>query len=74
MSESLLSAGDIARLLHVGRQRVDQLSRVPGFPEPVGRLASGRVWLAADVELWRQRYRSTGVRLPQPVNPPSEGV
>ncbi len=53
----LLSTIEIAEMLGVTRQRVDQLSRTDGFPEPVAELAIGRVWRRQDVEQWA---RSTG--------------
>lgn len=52
-----MSTPEIAELLGVTRQRVDQLSRTEGFPEPAAELAIGRVWERADVERWA---RETG--------------
>lgn len=60
MSEELVSTVEIADLLGVTRQRVDQLSRSEGFPEPKAELAIGRVWDRAAVVVWAQ---ATG-RLP----------
>jgi predicted DNA-binding transcriptional regulator AlpA len=56
----LVSTVEIATMLGVSRQRVDQLTRNEGFPEPAAELAIGRVWERADVEAWA---RETG-RLP----------
>ena len=56
----LVGVQEIAELLGVTRQRVDQLSRSEGFPEPEVELASGRIWLREVVEEWG---RETG-RLP----------
>ena len=53
----LVSTVEIAAMLGVSRQRVDQLTRTEGFPEPVAELAIGRVWERADVEAWA---RETG--------------
>jgi predicted DNA-binding transcriptional regulator AlpA len=51
----LVGLTEIATVLEVSRQRVDQLSRVPGFPVPVAELASGRIWLRSDIEEWARR-------------------
>ncbi len=56
----LLSTPEIAEMLGVSRQRVDQLSRTEGFPAPAAELAIGRVWNREDIEAWA---RKTG-RLP----------
>lgn len=56
----LLSTPEIAEMLGVSRQRVDQLTRTADFPAPTAELAIGRVWDREDVEAWA---RSTG-RLP----------
>ena len=53
----LVSTPEIAAMLGVSRQRVDQLTRGEGFPEPAAELAIGRVWERADVEAWA---RETG--------------
>jgi predicted DNA-binding transcriptional regulator AlpA len=53
----LVSTPEIAELLGVSRQRVDQLSRTDDFPAPVADLAIGRVWTRDDVERWA---RATG--------------
>lgn len=54
----VMGAAEIGRLLGVSRQRVQQLVKAPGFPEPVAVLDMGKVWLAEDVRTWtdvRQR-------------------
>jgi prophage regulatory protein len=51
-SDSLVSTVEIAELLGVTRQRVDQLSRTAAFPEPVASLAIGRVWNRDEVVAW----------------------
>jgi hypothetical protein len=54
----LVGLTEIATMLGVSRQRVDQLSRdVEGFPAPVGEISAGRIWERADVEQWA---RETG--------------
>lgn len=43
---------EIAAILNVTRQRVDQLSRQVGFPAPWAELATGRVWRDTEIEAW----------------------
>ncbi len=74
MADELISTGDIEVLLHLSRSRVDQITRMPGFPAPMGRLMSGRVWLRSDVLLWRRQYRDVGLRLPASLEHPDQGV
>lgn len=52
----LMGAAEIARLLGVSRQRVQQLVRSPGFPEPVATLDMGKVWAATDIRQWSRTY------------------
>ncbi|MCU1451944.1 MAG: hypothetical protein JWN46_90 [Acidimicrobiales bacterium] len=52
-----MSTPEIAELLGISRQRVDQLSRTDGFPPPDAELAIGRVWARATIERWA---RTTG--------------
>lgn len=52
-----MSTPEIAELLGITRQRVDQLSRTEAFPAPVAELAIGRVWRRMDIEAWA---RETG--------------
>lgn len=62
VTNHLMGVQEVARLLGVTRQRVDELSRTHAdFPEPEAVLASGRVWRREDVEAWARR---TG-RLPR---------
>ena len=53
--DRLAGVHEIAELLGVSRQRVDQLSRQVGFPEPVDTICTGRVWRLVDVEAWARR-------------------
>ena len=55
LTVDLLSTVEIAELLGVTRQRVDQLSRSDQFPEPAAELAIGRVWTRADIVDWATR-------------------
>ena len=51
--EDLIGLKEIATLLGVSRQRALQIVRDrPEFPEPVARLASGRVWRTEAVQTW----------------------
>ena len=52
VTHHLMGVAEIARLLGVSRQRVTQLAKSPGFPEPTVVLAAGPVWESADVESW----------------------
>jgi predicted DNA-binding transcriptional regulator AlpA len=54
----LMSAAEIATLLRISRQRVDQIAKADAtFPEPVAILSGIRVWETAAVEKWA---RETG--------------
>jgi prophage regulatory protein len=53
----LVGVTEIGQLLNVSRQRADQLTRVDGFPPPVGEISAGRIWRRSDVEAWA---RDTG--------------
>lgn len=50
----LVSTAEIADLLGLTRQRVQQLAKAPGFPEPAAVLRMGSVWHLADVRAWAQ--------------------
>ena len=52
VESELVGAAEIAALLGVSRQRVDQLSRHQDFPEPLTELASGRIWTRQSIEEW----------------------
>ena len=51
----LMGRLEIADLLGVSQQRVNQLARRKDFPEPVARLALGQVWDAAAVREWAEK-------------------
>jgi predicted DNA-binding transcriptional regulator AlpA len=54
----LLGVTEVAQLLGISRQRVQQLTESdPDFPEPAATLARGRVWSRAAIEKWA---RETG--------------
>jgi predicted DNA-binding transcriptional regulator AlpA len=48
----LVGIREIAAMLGVSPQRVDQLSNTAKFPAPEAELKSGRIWKTADVEKW----------------------
>ena len=51
----LVSRAEVARMLGVTTRTVQRYTERPDFPEPLGRLAAGRVWRWADVEEWARR-------------------
>lgn len=61
---ALVGATEIADMLGVSRQRVQQLAARPDFPTPVAALKMGKVWRLDDVEAWA----SAGGR---PLRPPT---
>lgn len=56
-------------MLGVTRQRIDQLTREPGFPAPEVTLTSGRVWSREAILAWARGARRKVV---QPGPDPSE--
>ena len=48
----MVGVTEIGELLGVSRQRVDQLARSEGFPEPIGEIRAGRIWSRQAVEDW----------------------
>jgi prophage regulatory protein len=49
----LLGVAEIADLLGVSRQRVNQLVKSdPSFPKPLAELTAGRIWAKSDIERW----------------------
>lgn len=50
--EDLLGLSDISRLLGVTMRTTQKYVDRDDFPEPIGRIAAGRVWLRADVQRW----------------------
>lgn len=53
--EELVGVAEIAKLLGLTRQRVNQLVRDPEFPQPAAELSAGRIWRLEDVEAWARR-------------------
>ncbi len=50
--EELLGLVDISRLLNVTMASAQRYADRDDFPEPLGRIAAGRVWLRDQVEAW----------------------
>ena len=50
--DHLVGVAEIAAMLGVSRQRVDQVAAEVDFPKPVAVLAAGRVWRRVEVETW----------------------
>ena len=48
----LVGLTEIAEMLTVSRQRVDQLAAREDFPAPIAVLSAGRIWDKAAVERW----------------------
>jgi predicted DNA-binding transcriptional regulator AlpA len=55
-ARTLAGAAEIAAMLGVSRQRVQQLIKQPGFPKPYDVLAMGKVWKRAAVEAWAREH------------------
>lgn len=54
----LMGAAEVAALLGVSRQRVNQLVHTTGFPEPIAHLDAGRIWLGIDIRAWADQRRA----------------
>lgn len=66
VAEPVLGLTEIAEYLGISRQRVHQLAKTDGFPEPLARLRQGNVWLLEDVEQWASKTgRSQSAQSPQ---------
>ena len=53
----LVNAGDLSRLWGISREAVRKLVNGETFPEPIGHLIQGPVWLREQCDTWR---RATG--------------
>jgi predicted DNA-binding transcriptional regulator AlpA len=54
----LVGLTEIAEMLDLSRQRVDQIARSDStFPEPVAVITAGRIWRRRDVERWVRKAR-----------------
>ena len=63
--EELAGFSEIAEILGVHRRTVQRYLTRDDFPEPVGRLAGGRVWARVDIEEWGR----THLPVPKPGRP-----
>jgi prophage regulatory protein len=53
VSEELVGVAEVAAMLGLTTQRIDQLARRdPEFPAPVAELAAGRIWSRVDIVAW----------------------
>jgi predicted DNA-binding transcriptional regulator AlpA len=72
VTEHLVGAAEVARILGVSRQRVAQLVvSAPDFPRAEVELAGGRVWSRRDIEAWVAAHPDRGpgrprVQIPRP--------
>lgn len=48
----LMGTIEIAKILGITKQRVNQLALTDDFPKPLAKLSAGRIWDRADVEKW----------------------
>lgn len=53
----LVGVAEIAEMLGVTRQRVHQLTRTEGFPEPEAVLSAGTIWRREAVEEWAKNRK-----------------
>jgi predicted DNA-binding transcriptional regulator AlpA len=54
---AIVGVGQVAEILAVSSQRVDELRHRADFPMPVERARSDRIWRQTDIETWA---RDTG--------------
>jgi predicted DNA-binding transcriptional regulator AlpA len=60
-----VSVGEIAEILGVTRQRINQLMHEhEDFPKPFAELAIGRVWKREDIETWAKSLNRRPGRRP----------
>ena len=61
MTNHLVGAAEVGRMLGVSRQRVTQIAAAySDFPEPEVVLSSGRVWSRAAVQTWIEVHSDRG--------------
>jgi prophage regulatory protein len=57
VTNQLVGVAEVAKLLGVTRQRVNQLVQSePDFPEPEATLAAGRIWRREPIEKWAEAH------------------
>lgn len=55
----LMGTAEVAALLGVSRQRVQQLASRPDFPRPAAVLTMGTVWRGGEIRRWHRLHRQT---------------
>jgi predicted DNA-binding transcriptional regulator AlpA len=65
--EELAGLSEIAEMLGVTTRTVQRYMERDDFPEPLGQIAAGRVWLRRDVQRWAKET------LPLPTGRPRKG-
>ena len=50
----LAGTSDLGRRWGVSRERARQLSKLPGFPEPIGHVSGRRVYDVDECDAWRK--------------------
>ena len=55
-SRNLVGAHEIAAMLGLTRQRVNQMARERGFPKPYARLHMGNAWKRSAIEAWAREH------------------
>jgi predicted DNA-binding transcriptional regulator AlpA len=58
MTQHLLGVAEIAQMLGLTRQRVNQLIQDPDFPTPEAELSAGRIWTREAIEGWAAAHPS----------------
>jgi predicted DNA-binding transcriptional regulator AlpA len=57
MPDELVGVAEVAEILKVSRQRVNQLVQIdPEFPAPQATIAAGRIWLRSQIEEWAEAH------------------
>lgn len=51
----IVGVAEMAEMLGLTKQRVQQLTQRSDFPEPVYRMTAGNFWLLTDFEEWARR-------------------
>ena len=51
----IVGVAEMAEMLGVTRQRVQQLTMSADFPEPIYRMKAGNFWLLTDFTAWARR-------------------
>jgi predicted DNA-binding transcriptional regulator AlpA len=63
VSHHLVGVAEVAEMLGVSRQRVNQLVQEEAdFPEPEATLAAGRIWLRSTIETWASAHPRRSIR------------